>query len=68
MEGLTFTPEELKALFELIDSLSGGNVGNVFLYDGSDSLDDPTTSAMVKLFRAVGRERFLPNNLKDASD
>lgn len=64
MDAITLTRAEAVALFDLIDELSGGNAGNVFAHDGKDSLDDALTSAAVKLFRAKGRERSLPDNLK----
>lgn len=61
-----FAQDELAALYELIHQLSGGNPGNVFAHDGSDSLEDPTTSAAVKLFWATGNEHLIPVNLKES--
>lgn len=58
-----FTNDELKALYDLIAMLSGHSPENVFARDGTGSLDDPTTRAMVKLFRAVGRGQLVPKNL-----
>jgi len=63
---ITLTVEECKALYELIDSLSGCNAGNVFGWDGSDDLSDPTTSACAKVFRAAGKE--VPKELRQAMD
>lgn len=57
------TEAEMKALYDLIEQLSGGNAENVFAWDGSDDASDPTTSACVKLFKAKGVR--LPDNLKD---
>ena len=54
--------EECKALYDLIDGLSGGNPENVFAWDGTDSLDDPTTSAAAKVFTGAGRS--IPESLE----
>lgn len=58
---VTLTTEECKAIYELIDQLSGFNPGNVFAWDGTDSMDDPTTSGCVRIFREAGKE--IPDNL-----
>lgn len=63
---MSFTTEELQALYELIDQLSGGNPGNVFAHDGSDSLEDLTTSTAVKLYWATGNGHLIPTNLKES--
>lgn len=49
-----FTDEELRAIYALIEQLSGFNPESVFAWDGTDSCEDPTTSAMAKLFEATG--------------
>lgn len=53
---ITLTVAECRALYELIDQLSGFNAENVF--GGEDVVDasDPTTSACIKVFRAAGRD------------
>ena len=53
---LVLTQEEAGAILEIIDQLSGGSPENVFAWDGSDSLSDPTTRAAAKLFVAVGQD------------
>lgn len=55
MDKIELSKDECKALYDLIDGLSGCNPENVFAWDGSDSLDDPTTSACVKIYKMVGR-------------
>jgi len=55
------TKEECEALHDLIGMLSGHNPENVFAWDGTDSLEDPTTSACVKVYKAVGAS--VPKNL-----
>lgn len=57
-----FTADEARALFGLIDELSGNNASNVFLWDGTDDPADPTVSACLKLFAACGRR--VPDDLK----
>lgn len=57
------TLAEAKAVYELIDQLSGGNPENVFAWDGSDDWESPLTRAMVKLFRECKRK--VPANLED---
>jgi hypothetical protein len=59
---VSLTKEECHAIFELIDQLSGGNPENAFANDGSDSMDDPTTPACVKIYKACGRS--VPGNLE----
>lgn len=53
---ITLSKEECEAVYELIDQLSGGNPENVFAWDGTDSIHCPTTSAMIKIFSAAGRD------------
>ena len=52
---LTLSSGEAAALFDIIDQLSGFSPENVFAWDGSDSLEDTTTRAAAKLFKAAGR-------------
>lgn len=59
----TFTKEEVEAIYELLDQLSGGNPEYGFSWDGEDSLEDPTTSALVKIFKVKGRS--IPENLEE---
>ena len=59
---VTFTKEEVAAVFELIDQLSGGNPASGFSWDGKDDPKEPTTSALVKIFKSVGRD--VPENLE----
>lgn len=66
MNGLELTADESQSLFQIIDELSGGNPENVFVNDGTDTLDSATTRAFVKLFRAVGRNYMIPENLNDS--
>lgn len=61
-EGAHLTVAEARAIYDLIDSLSGGNPENFFTWDGSDTLEDAATRAMVKVFRCAGRE--VPTNLE----
>lgn len=58
---ITLTHEEAEAIHELIGILSGGNPENVFSWDGKDSMADPTTSACVKIYAAIGQK--VPDNL-----
>ena len=51
---LVLTLAEAKALYGLIETLSGYNPENVFAWDGTDSLDDDTTRAAAKLYAACG--------------
>lgn len=52
--GAFLTVEECEALYELIDSETGGNAENVF-GDEPDP-DDVTSVACAKVFAAAGRE------------
>ncbi len=52
---VTLTAAEARELFNLIDTLSGGNATSVFAWDGTDCLMDEGTSACVKLFKTLGR-------------
>ena len=63
MKGVTFTTEEAKALFDLIDGFSGGNPENAFANDGTDALDDVTTRAIAKLYAAAGRADLIPDSI-----
>jgi hypothetical protein len=38
---IEFTEEEVKTIFDLIDSLSGGNPEYSFAWDGSDTMETP---------------------------
>ena len=49
------TTEECRAVYELIDILSGGNAANVFAWDGTDDSTDPEISAMTQIFLAAGQ-------------
>lgn len=60
---VTFTKEEVAAIYELIGQLSGHNPENAFAWDGTDDPKSPYTSALVKLFRSVGRT--IPENLEE---
>ena len=53
---MTLTTEEAKALYQLIEILTGGNAHSAFAWDGTDSVDDPMTSATVKLYLAAGED------------
>lgn len=61
---IVLTPDEVSAVYDLIDTLSGGNASNVFSWDNHDDIKDPTISAMVKIFVAVGAE--IPKKLKQS--
>jgi len=61
---VVLTKDEAAAIYELIDGLSGGNP---FAHDGTDSLDDPTTSVCVKLYKASGHTHCIPKNLQTRS-
>lgn len=56
------TLPEASAFYGLINTLSGGNPSGVFAWDGTDDLNDPTTSVMAKIFDALGQE--IPENLR----
>lgn len=59
---VTFTAEEVKEIYNFVNAMSGGNPENGFAWDGTDDISDPTTSALVKIFKSVGRE--IPENLE----
>jgi hypothetical protein len=59
---VSFTKEEVKEIYNFVDSMSGGNPENGFAWDGTDDINDPTTSALVKIFKSVGRK--IPENLE----
>jgi hypothetical protein len=42
--------------------MSGGNPENGFAWDGTDDINEPVTSALVKIFKSVGRK--IPKNLE----
>lgn len=50
------TTEEVAALVGVLDMLTGGSPENVFMWDGTDSMDNPMTRAWVKVFQAAGRD------------
>lgn len=56
----TLTEEEAKAIYDIIDELSGGNAANVFSWDGDDDMNDPKTTGLVKIFKAA--EKDVPDN------
>lgn len=60
---ITLNEAEARAVFDLIDGLSGGSPENAFAWDGTDDPSDPTTRAMVKIFKACGRA--VPENLEN---
>lgn len=53
--GAALTIAESRSVCERIDQLSGGNADSIFAWDGTDNLNDPTTSGAHKLFTAAGR-------------
>jgi hypothetical protein len=57
------TTEECRALYDLLEQLSGHSPENVFALDGTDSMEDITTRACVKLFCAAGRTEMVPTAL-----
>jgi hypothetical protein len=59
---VTFTAEEVRAIFDWLEGLSGCSPENVFSWDGEDSLAEPSISAAYKVFKAVGRN--VPENLE----
>lgn len=52
---LTLTAAECRALYDLIDMLSGGNANGVFGEEMPGGLDDDTSRACAKVFAAAGR-------------
>lgn len=60
------TQEEVEAVFDMISMLSGCSPENVFAWDGTDSLEDPSISAAYKIFKACGRN--VPENLESHGD
>ena len=52
---VTLTLAEARAIYDLLDSLSGYNAANVFAWDGSDDQSDPGISGPAKIFRACGQ-------------
>lgn len=67
---VTLTTEECKAIYDLIDQLSGGNAGNVFsgYNDPLDPIDpdDPTITSCAKIFGAAGEN--VPNDGEEVED
>lgn len=59
---IQFTKEEVSAIYDTIDELSGGNAENVFSWDGENDPDDPAISSMVKIFKTLRRD--IPEDLK----
>lgn len=64
-ESVTLSRAECEALHELISQLSGHNPENVFAWDGSDDISDPSTIACVKVFLAAGRS--VPESMRGAT-
>lgn len=55
------TKEECRGIYDLIDELSGGNAGNCFGWNGSDSIEDTQTRAIAKIFVGCNKDTpFLP--------
>jgi hypothetical protein len=54
-DGVLLSKAEAKAVLELLDMATGGNVESVFAWDGRDDPTDPGISGCAKLFRAAGR-------------
>lgn len=54
MDSVTFTKEEVGYIYDLIDSLSGGNASNGFAWDGTDDPSHAGTAALIKIFKTVG--------------
>jgi hypothetical protein len=65
--GITLTAEECKALYNLINDLSGDCACNVFAYGGDDEPDDPRVSACVKVYVAAGKMKDVPIDLLEIS-
>lgn len=59
---LSMTPAELKAIYDLLCMLSGGDAREVFSWDGNDDINDPLTMAMLKVFMVAGQQ--VPDNLQ----
>jgi hypothetical protein len=59
---LTLTRAEAKALFDIIDNLTGGSPENLFDWEEGDNPADPDTSALLKLFTFCGQD--VPEYLK----
>lgn len=59
---VTFTVEEVEAIYSWLDDLSGGNASNIFCWDGTDSIETPYFSAAYKVFKTCGRS--VPKNLE----
>jgi hypothetical protein len=55
MDTVTFTKDEVKEIYEWIDAMSGGNPENGFMWDGTDDPKHPQISALVKVFKCIGR-------------
>lgn len=53
-EGVFLTREECEALYGLMGMMNGQNPEYVFAWDGTDTMDDPETSACVKVYCAAG--------------
>lgn len=61
---MTLTTEEAKALFDVVNDLSGHNPENVFQGGGKDDPADPWVRAFVKLYEAAGRHYLVPEHLR----
>lgn len=53
-ESVILSEEECKGLFQIITTLTGSSPESVFAWDGTDTLKDPTTSALVKVYEKAG--------------
>jgi len=61
-----FSETEVAEIYDLISELSGNDPGNVFAWDGTDTLDNVNCRAMFKVFRTVGAS--VPQSLLDEFD
>ena len=55
------TKEEVEAVFDWVDGMTGCSPENIFAWDGTDTLEDPGISAAYKIFKAC--KRRVPKNL-----
>jgi len=63
---IQLTEEECKAVYEVVDQLSGCNPEYVFSYfvtGEEDDPADPTASAFAKIYKAAGQQ--IPPNLEE---
>ena len=59
---IQLTEEECRAVYRLIDELSGGNADNAFNWEGHDSPNEPHDRALAKIFHAAGKA--IPSQLE----